>query len=112
LASLGDALVFEHLQKCDAERVCKAWGSRPENFTYLTAPVLSSTTLAQDYINKTLTNTESLVFHILVGNQTVGLVRAIVEGHRAQVGYVIDQEFWGKGIATPAVKFVTQRLNG
>jgi RimJ/RimL family protein N-acetyltransferase len=43
------------------------------------------------------------VFHI-VTDRTVGLIKAKLDGHRALVGYVIDEPFWGQGIATAALR--------
>jgi RimJ/RimL family protein N-acetyltransferase len=34
----------------------------------------------------------------------VGIVKAAVLGHRAQVGYVVSKPFWGRGFATSAVQ--------
>lgn len=50
---------------------------------------------------------ESLAFHILdADGQVVGIVKAVVTGHRAQIGYVIHKPFWGRGLATAAVRHV------
>jgi RimJ/RimL family protein N-acetyltransferase len=40
----------------------------------------------------------------------VGIVKAAVFGHRAQVGYVVSKPFWGRGFATSAVRQLVASL--
>ncbi len=101
---------FVSLQKTDAKIICQSWGGKAENFTYLSAPILSTESLAQYYIDSTLANAGSLAFHIVGDGATVGLIKALVDGHRAQIGYVIDEAFWGKGYASLAVKFIVEKI--
>lgn len=89
----------------DAAGIFESWGRRSENFTYLTARVFSDVGDARRYIEALFPNAESMAFHVVAaGEGIVGIVKASIDGHRAQVGYVIDQPFWGRGFATAAVK--------
>lgn len=40
----------------------------------------------------------------------VGLIKAKVEGHKALVGYVVDELYWRRGIASQAVTKIVQLL--
>lgn len=89
----------------DAPLILASWGQRPENFTHLTAAVFTGVGDAQNYIAGLFPNRESLAFHIVEPRGgVVGLVKASVVGHRAQVGYVVDKDFWGRGFATAALR--------
>ena len=95
----------------DAPIIFESWGRRPENFTYLTARVFAELADAQAYVAGLFQTPESLAFHIVepLGN-VVGIVKALVQGHRAQVGYVVDKPHWGKGFATDAVLQIVAML--
>lgn len=95
----------------DAPIVFESWGRRPENFKYLTARVFAELGDAQAYVAGLFQTPESLAFHIVEprGN-VVGIVKAAVQGHRAQVGYVVDKSHWGKGFATDAVRQIVAIL--
>ena len=108
---MSELLKFQPLQITDASLIHHTWGAQAENFTYLTSPVLATIDLAQNYINQTLKFPASKAYHIMIDGEVCGLVKALVDGHRAQVGYVVDKSYWGKGIATQAVKFITVELN-
>lgn len=89
----------------DAPIIFERWGRHPENFTYLTARVFAELSDAEAYIAGLFSTPESSAFHILEpGGDVVGIVKATVLGHRAQVGYVVDRPFWGRGFATSAVQ--------
>ena len=95
----------------DAALIFDSWGKRAENFAYLTVRAFGGLGDAQRYIADLFPNAESRAFHIVAPNEgVVGLVKASVLGHRAQVGYVIDQAFWGRGFATAAVKRLLDEL--
>lgn len=95
----------------DAQEIFEAWGRYPENFSYLTARVFVTVSDAEQYIEKLLPTPESLAFHMTHPDAgIVGLVKAQVIGHRAQIGYVVHQTFWGKGFATSAVRQITTIL--
>lgn len=95
----------------DAPIVFEAWGRRPENFAYLTARVFAEIGDAQAYVAGLFPTPESLAFHIVEPLGTVvGIVKASVQGHRAQVGYVVDKAHWGKGFATAAVRRIVATL--
>jgi RimJ/RimL family protein N-acetyltransferase len=102
----GDTLVeLRPVEPADAPLILASWGRRPENFTYLTATVFGGVSDAQSYINGLFPTRESLAFHIVEpGDGVVGIVKASVVGHRAQVGYVVDRNFWGRGFATAALR--------
>ena len=110
LAGIASDLLFKPLRATDAGLIVDSWGSKVDNFKYLSSPLLNSIKAAQSYIEKTLAAEYSLAYHIAVHGNIVGLVKAIADGHRAQVGYVIDQAYWGQGIATEAVEFITELL--
>jgi ribosomal-protein-alanine N-acetyltransferase len=89
----------------DAPILFECWGRQPENFTHLTARVFAEISDAQAYIAGLFQTPESRAFHILEpGGDVVGIVKAAVLGHRAQVGYVVGKPFWGRGFATSAVQ--------
>jgi RimJ/RimL family protein N-acetyltransferase len=89
----------------DAPIIFEAWGRQPENFTHLTARVFAEVSDAQAYIAGLFQTPESSAFHILEpAGDVVGIVKAAVLGHRAQVGYVVSKPFWGRGFATSAVQ--------
>jgi RimJ/RimL family protein N-acetyltransferase len=89
----------------DAEIIFESWGCQSENFTHLTARVFADVSDARAYIAGIFQTPESRAFHILEpGGDVVGIVKAAVAGHRAQVGYVISKPFWGRGFATSAVQ--------
>lgn len=92
--------------KEDAQRVFESWGYNRSNFRYLSAPAQSSVADAQTYLDRMLASAADPAFHIVAGSlgETVGFIKARLEGHRALVGYVVNEPFWGRGIATAALK--------
>ena len=98
------------LHATDATLIPQSWGARVDNFIYLTSPVLNSIQAAQHYIRQTLHIPENMAYHLVPKGEICGVVKAIVDGHRAQVGYVVDKTYWGRGIATQAVQFITAEL--
>lgn len=97
----------------DAELVYKSWGSNRRNFTYLSATPQTSVRDAELYLANALKDGQSKVFHIrdLGSAKVVGIVKAKINGHKALVGYVVDEQFWGKGIATQALSEILLQLN-
>ena len=106
LTTDGNMLVaLKPVVAADAPLIFETWGRRPENFTYLTAKVFATVRDAQDYITGLFPTPESVAFHIVEPREgVVGIVKAAVVGHRAQVGYVVDKDFWGRGFATHALR--------
>jgi [ribosomal protein S5]-alanine N-acetyltransferase len=104
---------LKRVDLADAPTVFDSWGRRPENFTYLTARVFAELSDAQAYVAGLFQTPQSLAFHIVapLGN-VVGIVKASVQGHRAQVGYVVDKPHWSKGFATDAVRQIVVVLEG
>jgi [ribosomal protein S5]-alanine N-acetyltransferase len=95
----------------DAQMIFEAWGKYPENFARLTARVFVDVADAQRYLLNLFAARASIAFHILEpGGTVVGLVKAIVTEHRAQVGYVVHEPFCGRGFATRAVESLVARL--
>jgi RimJ/RimL family protein N-acetyltransferase len=95
----------------DAEVIFDSWGRFSSNFARLTAPVFVDLADAKRYLESVLSNPRSVAFHIVrPGGEVVGFVKAIVAGHRAQVGYVVHEPFCGRGFATQAVASVTATL--
>jgi ribosomal-protein-alanine N-acetyltransferase len=92
----------------DADTIFQAWGRYPENFTYLTARVFSDVGDARRYLVNLFPTPESKAFHIVdPANGAIGIVKAAIVEHRAQIGYVVHRPFWGKGVATAAVRELT-----
>lgn len=88
----------------DAPIIFESWGRQPENFTHLTARVFAELSDARAYIAGLFQTPESRAFHLVKPDgEVVGIVKAAVLGHRAQVGYVVSKPFWGRGFATSAV---------
>jgi len=89
----------------DAALILESWGRRHENFTYLTAQAFADVNDAQRYVDNLFPNQESVAFHIVEPSEgVIGIVKASIVGHRAQVGYVVDKTFWGRGFATSALR--------
>jgi [ribosomal protein S5]-alanine N-acetyltransferase len=95
----------------DAELIFESWGRYPQNFARLTARVFTDVGDAERYLSSLLSMPASMAFHIVEsGGTVVGIVKAIVTEHRAQVGYVVHEPFWGRGFATRAVEGLVERL--
>jgi RimJ/RimL family protein N-acetyltransferase len=91
--------------RADANTIFQAWGRHPENFTYLTARVFSDVSDAQRYLDRLFLTPESMAFHVVDAESgVIGIVKAAIVEHRAQIGYVVHRPFWGKGVATAAVR--------
>jgi [ribosomal protein S5]-alanine N-acetyltransferase len=96
---------LEPIANGDANTVFEAWGRHAENFSYLTARVFANVTDAERYIAKLFPTPESKAFHIVApSNGVIGIVKATITEHRAQIGYVVHKPFWGRGVATAAVR--------
>lgn len=108
----GETLVeLKPVGLADAPLILKAWGRKPENFTYLTARVFAGLSDAEQYVESLFQTPNSMAFHVLEpGGDVVGIVKAAVFGHRAQVGYVVGKPFWGRGFATAAVRELVASL--
>ena len=95
----------------DAQVIFDAWGRYPRNFTRLTARAFLDIADAERYLRALFLAPASVAFHILEpGGAVVGLIKAIVTEHRAQVGYVVHEPFRGRGLATRAVTSVVEQL--
>lgn len=105
-------IIFDKVTVRDASLIFRAWSGNPKNFTYLSATVHTNISDAQQYLEKSLSG-DSFALHILMApREIVGIVRAKIEGHRALVGYVVDESHAGKGIATRAVLEMVTMLRG
>jgi RimJ/RimL family protein N-acetyltransferase len=104
----GDGLVtLRSVDVADAELIFEAWGKYPENFGYLTARAFSTLADAREYVAGLFPTPDSRAFHIIATDQrVVGIVKVAMAGHRAQIGYVVNKPFWGRGFATEAVRQV------
>jgi RimJ/RimL family protein N-acetyltransferase len=100
------------VQWTDARLIYDSWGQHRNNFTHLTASVFTSLQDAERYIAALFPNEQSLAFHVLEQNSGsfAGLIKAIVTEHKALVGFVIHEPYWGRGFATEAVRRVTAML--
>ncbi len=97
--------------RADAAIIFAAWGRYPENFDRLTARVFGSVADADRYLADLFSSPANVAFHIVHHDGTVvGIVKVIVTGHRAQIGYVVHAPFSGRGIATEAVGRVVSIL--
>jgi ribosomal-protein-alanine N-acetyltransferase len=95
----------------DAELIFESWGRYPQNFARLTARVFVDIGDAERYLSGLFSTPASRAFHIVEpGGTVVGIVKAIVTEHRAQVGYVVNEPFRGRGFATRAVEALVHRL--
>lgn len=107
--SLLKPIEFRPVTRQDATIIQKNWGERADNFIYLRSQVLESKALAQAYIDQIFEKPNSKAYHIVFDGHICGLVKAIVTDHHALIGYVIDKPYWGKGLATAAVRFITAK---
>ena len=95
----------------DAELIFDAWGRCPQNFARLTARAFTDIGDAERYLRSLFAAPASIAFHIVESSGTViGIVKAIVTEHRAQIGYVVHEPFRGRGLATRAVEALVERL--
>jgi ribosomal-protein-alanine N-acetyltransferase len=95
----------------DAETMFETWGRYPENFSYLTARVFSDVADAQRYLSGLFPTPESKAFHIVdSASGVIGIAKAAIQEHRAQIGYVVHQPFCGRGFATAAVRQLLELL--
>jgi len=95
----------------DAELIFESWGRYAQNFARLTARVFRDVGDAERYLSSLFSSPSSMAFHIVgSGGAVIGIVKAIVIEHRAQVGYVVHEPFRGRGFATRAVERLVQRL--
>jgi len=102
------------ISKADAKLLYEAWGYNRDNFRYLSAKSQESIEDAVEYINGIVSNPDSLCFHICdrKSGKILGIIKANVEGHRALVGYVVDQAYWSNGVATQALKTLLAVIEG
>ncbi len=104
-------LELEPVLATDAPRIFDAWGRYPENFTHLTARAFHDVAAAERYLQNLFPTPESKAFHIVAATGDIlGIVKAAVIEHRAQIGYVVHQAFSGRGLATEAVRRLTAKL--
>jgi ribosomal-protein-alanine N-acetyltransferase len=107
----GPLVELRPVDIADAPVIFECWGRHPENFTHLTTRVFVQLSDARAYIAGLFQTPGSSAFHILEpGGDVVGIVKATVVGHRAQVGYVVGKPFWGCGFATSAVRQLVASL--
>jgi ribosomal-protein-alanine N-acetyltransferase len=95
----------------DAELIFESWGRYPENFDRLTARAFVDVADAERYLTGLFSTPASMAFHIAQPHgKIVGIVKAAVTEHRAQIGYVVHEPFRGRGFATMALESITARL--
>lgn len=95
----------------DARCIFEAWGRFPQNFERLTAAPFRDLRDAQAYLDRLFDRPGSRALHITQAGRVVGLVKAVVSEHRAQIGYVVHQAHWGRGLASAAVAQLVGRLS-
>lgn len=67
---------------------------------------------AEDYINAMLSSDENInfAFAIVYGGKVVGSISVTrqtnIHSRTAELGYYVAEEYWGKGVATEAVKLI------
>jgi [ribosomal protein S5]-alanine N-acetyltransferase len=95
----------------DGELIFESWGRYPQNFARLTAHVFIDVGDAERYLRSLFSAPANRAFHIVEpGGAVVGIVKAIITEHRAQIGYVVHEAFRGRGFATLAVEVLVARL--
>lgn len=103
-------VAFRAVAREDADCVYASWGQFPENFERTTARSFEGVSDARTFLESLLSAPNSMALHIIARGDVVGLVKAAVDGHRAQVGYIIHKPHWGRGLATAAVREMLSRL--
>jgi [ribosomal protein S5]-alanine N-acetyltransferase len=95
----------------DAERYCEMLASK--KFIYLvTSP--KSIKEETEWISNTKHRRKNNIewnYAITLNNKLVGAIGIRINQHRryvGEIGYFIDENYWGKGIASQAVKLVEQ----
>ncbi|VGO17811.1 Putative ribosomal N-acetyltransferase YdaF [Pontiella desulfatans] len=103
------SVTIRYQQLGDAKRFYEILNS--QNFTYFPAKP-KTIKEERDFLRKNKEWREQKVwfnFTILYGDTIVGAVGVHRESHRpycGEVGYFVDEEYWGKGIAVEAVKLI------
>jgi len=92
----------------DAERFCKILNN--ENFKYFDVrPTLKEEIEFIKQNEKNIKNNFQHNFTILYNNKIIGSVGVKIDQHRTHIGelgYFIDENYWGKGLAIKAVKLL------
>lgn len=93
------------VRRGDAKQVFESWGHNRSNFRYLSATPQRSVADSEAYLDGLLANPNDLAFHISLcdSGAIAGIIKAKREQHKAQVGYVVDEAFRSRGIATEAL---------
>jgi len=109
---LSSRLAYKEINKSDNQIIFDAWGSNADNFYYLSAKVQESLSDSNVYIESLLEAPENLSFHIVLEQtgEVLGLIKALVTGSAAKVGYVVDKKHSSKGYATEALKWIVSKL--
>ena len=119
----GEQIYLRRLTEDDASEAYVSWMNNPEINQYLESRVYTHTIESTKAFIRSVSNDSNYLFGIFlkdcgkhIGNVKVG---GINHYHRyADIGFLIgEKEYWGKGIATEAIKlatsfaFVTLRLH-
>lgn len=105
-----ERIVFREVAPSDADCIYQSWGQFPENFKRTTARPFENVEDARQYLDDLFSTPDSIALHIVWRGNVVGMVKAVVVKHRAQVGYIIHRPHWGRGLATIGVHEVVSRL--
>lgn len=97
----------------DADEIFKKYAQDPEVTKYLIWAPHSTVQQTKEFIQTCVQRLESgeifpRVIEIKSNHELIGMIDLRAEGHRADFGYVIARDHWGKGFATEAVKVVVK----
>ena len=108
-----DRLTLRKPRMEDASAVFSGWVQDPEVTLRLTWRPHESIEVTKSMLTRALDAWNGDVrFPFMIAekesNQLVGMIEIRMEGHRAELGYVVAKAYWGKGYMTEAVKAIIE----
>lgn len=107
----GEGLSLRHLTAADAPALLRSWGD-PANMTYMSRPALADVAAAEDFIagiDELKDLSQLLQWGVVPEGErevvgTVTLVLTDLPHQTADLGFCIQRDRWGQGIATRAAR--------
>ena len=104
-----ERLILRKPRADDASAIFAGWAHDPEVTTHLTWRPHVSVEMTKAMLERVVEAWEQgLRFPFVIAEkntiQLVGMIEIRMENHKAELGYVLAKEFWGKGYMTEAVR--------
>lgn len=105
---MKNKLTFRYVQVGDAQRMIEIMGN--PNFIYFPHPP-TTIKAEKEFLRKAIAQRKQgqrFAYSILLDGRVIGSVGMYIlhRRHCAEVGYFVDEAYWGRGIACAAVRFV------